>query len=638
MSTNLIKTANMLFRNKMYSEALKSYTQAINVFPELSNTLELNVKMCKNKILAATSEPVLGYTPFVCKEIIVDKDLSRFYTRPKHLPKDITFDYINGLGNDYSHLLNLASSEITKVSIVVLTYNRIDPLRKTLAGILLQTYPLTLIEVIVTDDGGNEDVLSVVREFSKLLDIKYVWHRDVGFTPAAARNNGVGIARNDFIILLDVDMYPSRDLVANYVKHSHIVDRSVLIGPRKYVDMNNILYSEILSHPEFEASLVEVRTNNAVADKSVGAISVDWRLDVFKNTDNLKNEKVPFRVFASGNVAFSKAKFNEVGKFNELFNTWGGEDTELGFRFFNAGLYMIPILSALAYHQEPIGLNETDRASGKEISNQVFGDLCPYYRHLTQKKADFSVPKVSIYIPTYNAENTICDAIDSVLRQTFRDIEVCICDDGSTDGTLAKLERYYGGNSKVRWVSQSNGGIGAASNAAVRLCRGIYIGQLDSDDYLADDVVEKCVAQMDKDLRIGLVYTSYENEQPDGTITPGYNYPVFTREKLITAMIAHHFRMFRKLYWHRTSGFNERIKNAVDYDMYLKIAEVCNAVHINVIGYRRRLHGGNTSIVNYGDQMKNTAVVVNNSLTRIGSKYKAVLESVDSPKIIYETI
>ena len=170
----------------------------------------------------------------------------------------------------------------------------------------------------------------------------------------------------------------------------------------------------------------------------------------------------------------------------------------------------------------------------------------------------------------------------------------------------------------------------------MRLCRGIYIGQLDSDDYLADDVVEKCVGEMDKDLSIGLVYTTYENEYQDGRIEQGYNYPVYLREKLVTAMIAHHFRMFRKLYWCRTEGFNERIKNAVDYDMYLKLSEVCNAKHLNVVGYRRRLHGDNTSIKNFSEQMKNTAVVVNSSLSRMGLKYVASLEDENKSQLIFK--
>ena len=580
----------------------------------------------------------ISYTPFSCKVIEVDS-IEKYKKPPANFPKDLYLPPVTGLANDFSHLeeyiKRTAISDI-KVSIVVLTYNRAEPLAKTLAGIVLQTYPTNLIEVIVTDDGGNEDTQSVVKEFSKYLDIKYVWHKDIGFTPAAARNNGVNIARNDFIILLDVDMMPSKDLVSSYVKFSSVIDKSVLIGPRKYIDINKLDYKKILTDKNIENNFKEIITNNPVANRLDGKISVDWRLEIFKSTNNLKNEKVPFRVLASGNVAFSKKEFLKIGGFQERFIAWGYEDTELGFRFFNDGKYMIPVMDAMAYHQEPKGgENETDRVAGKGVSGELFGNLCPYYRRLTTPKDFHEVPKVSIYIPAFNAENTICDAIDSALKQSYKDLEVCICDDGSTDSTLKLLERYFSNNKRVRWVSQKNGGIGSASNAAVNMAKGIYVGQLDSDDYLAIDVVEKCVAEMDKDLKIGLVYTSYENEYSDGRIEPGYNYPVFTREKLLTAMIAHHFRMFRRLYWARTDGFDERIKNAVDYDMYLKLSEKCEAVHLNIRGYRRRLHGGNTSIVDFKQQMKNTALVASKSLSRLGVAYQAELENENESKLLF---
>lgn len=582
---------------------------------------------------------VRNYTPFYCKPIDIDS-IEKYKNKPKNLPADLTIPPIEGLGNDYSHLLrkiDASPAKKVRVSIVILTYNRSIPLAKTLAGIVLQSYPLDLIEVIVTDDGGSEDTQSVVKEFSKYLDIKYVWHKDVGFTPAAARNNGINIAKNDFIILLDVDMMPSSNLVASYVKYYSVINSSVLIGPRKYIDINNLSYTDILSKKKSEIDFCEIKTNNNVANKVEGEVSVDWRLEIFEKTDNLKSEKVPFRVFASGNVAFSKKEFLKIGGFEERFRNWGYEDTELGFRFFNDGKYMIPVLEAMAFHQEPQGgSNETDRAAGKTISGQLFGDLCPYYRKLTNAKDFYESPKVSIYIPAYNAEKTICDAIDSALNQSFKDLEVCICDDGSTDSTLELLERYFSNNKRVRWISQKNGGIGSASNTAVKMTKGIYVGQLDSDDYLAVDVVEKCIEELDKSLKTGLVYTSYENEFSDGRLEPGYNYPIFTREKMLTAMIVHHFRIFRRMYWARTDGFNERIKNAVDYDMYHKLSEVCDVKHLNIRGYRRRLHGENTSIVDFSQQMKNTALVVANSMRRLSLPFDVELASESGSALIFK--
>ena len=92
------------------------------------------------------------------------------------------------------------------------------------------------------------------------------------------------------------------------------------------------------------------------------------------------------------------------------------------------------------------------------------------------------MPKVSIYIPAYNAEEYIKEAVDGALNQTFSDLDVVVVDDGSTDNTAKILDEHYSSNNRVHWVTQHNQGIGAASNKAVALCKTLIIGQLDADD------------------------------------------------------------------------------------------------------------------------------------------------------------
>lgn len=83
-------------------------------------------------------------------------------------------------------------------------------------------------------------------------------------------------------------------------------------------------------------------------------------------------------------------------------------------------------------------------------------------------------------------------------------------------------------------------------------------------------------------------------------------------------MIVHHFRMFTIRAWNLTSGFDEDIENAVDYDMYLKLSEVGKFKHVNRICYNRVLHGENTSIKKLGTQKTNHFRVVNNAFKRQG--------------------
>jgi chondroitin synthase len=170
------------------------------------------------------------------------------------------------------------------------------------------------------------------------------------------------------------------------------------------------------------------------------------------------------------------------------------------------------------------------------------------------------------------------------------------------DNTLSLLQRKYRNNPRVRIMTKKNGGIASASNSAVKMARGYYIAQL---DYVETDAVELCLNEFFKDHKLACVYTTNRNIDADGKLLAnGYNWHEFSREKLTTAMILHHFRMFTARAWNLTSGFDEKTENAVDYDMYLKLSEVGSFKHVNRICYNRTLHGEKTSIKELGLQKK----------------------------------
>ena len=148
----------------------------------------------------------------------------------------------------------------------------------------------------------------------------------------------------------------------------------------------------------------------------------------------------------------------------------------------------------------------------------------------------------------FNCEDSIVLAVQSALNQTIDDLEICIVDDGSTDGTLGALIENFGDNPKVRIKQRkSNGGIGAASNDAVKMCRGIYIGQLDSDDLLQPYAVEVLLNRIKRETRLGVCYGSYQRMSPEGQlIADGYVWNDFSREKLINSMIVHHLDSFEQ--------------------------------------------------------------------------------------------
>ncbi|HVZ61690.1 MAG TPA: glycosyltransferase [Terriglobales bacterium] len=104
-------------------------------------------------------------------------------------------------------------------------------------------------------------------------------------------------------------------------------------------------------------------------------------------------------------------------------------------------------------------------------------------------------PLVSAVIPTYNRANLVCEAVESVLQQSYRNMEVIVVDDGSTDDTLVRLQAY---GDRVRVISQSNAGPAVARNRGISASKGEIVAFLDSDDLWLPNKIERQVALMER--------------------------------------------------------------------------------------------------------------------------------------------
>src|SRR2546430_2162792 len=119
-------------------------------------------------------------------------------------------------------------------------------------------------------------------------------------------------------------------------------------------------------------------------------------------------------------------------------------------------------------------------------------------------------PAISLAITAYNRAEYVGATIGSVLRQTRRDFELVVFDDGSTDDTVAVAQKASGDDPRVRIVAGEHGGSMARSiNSAAKLLTGKYFGWVDSDDALAPTALEETSAVLDARPDVGLVYTDY---------------------------------------------------------------------------------------------------------------------------------
>lgn len=672
--------ANELYKQGKFQEAYDAYMALGKIFGE--SVVEYQLDDLKQKMNAQGIEPTpsvklddatkimlanMGKEPlsdderhrlidsYKQKTAIKSKDanIRQVNPIPADFPKDLMLAPLPLSTNDFiwhKTRIDNINNNIPKadndnddigLSVIIPTFNRSKILSVTLASLVNQNsdYPF---EVIVADDGSSEDIGMIAREFENKLDIKYVRQKDYGYQLCAVRNLGIRTAKYKFVAILDCDMAANPDWVNSYIQSLIDNDHVAYIGPRKYIDTNDLQLDDVYNDKFVFEKLPPVKSDS-ISTNLADNFSKDWRLQHFEETENLRLCDTPFRYFSGGNVAFAKKWLDIAGWFDEEFTHWGGEDNEFGYRLYRFGCFFQALDGAMAYHQEPPGKeNETDRSAGQAITRKIIGQKVPYfYRKLEPIGAATlkTVPLVSIYIPAYNCQDVIVRCVESALNQTVTDLEVCICDDGSTDNTLDIIEQNYTNHPRVRFVSQTNGGIAKSSNTAVRLCRGYYIAQLDSDDYLEPDAVELCLKEFLKDKTLACVYTTNRNVNPDGSlIADGYNWPIFSREKLTTAMIVHHFRMFTARAWHLAGGFDETLENSVDLDIYLKLSEIGQFKHINKICYNRVLHGDNTSVKNLDIQKKNHYLAINKSLKRQGINYysyDAIDDNKESRKYVF---
>ncbi len=133
------------------------------------------------------------------------------------------------------------------------------------------------------------------------------------------------------------------------------------------------------------------------------------------------------------------------------------------------------------------------------------------------------MPKVSIIVPVYNAENVIRRCVDSILQQEFTDFELLLMDDGSKDGSGAILDEYAARDSRITVVHKPNSGVSDTRNQALGMAQGTYIQFLDADDWITKDATRLLVRAMeehDADLVISDFYRVVgDNTSRKGDIT-----------------------------------------------------------------------------------------------------------------------
>lgn len=133
-------------------------------------------------------------------------------------------------------------------------------------------------------------------------------------------------------------------------------------------------------------------------------------------------------------------------------------------------------------------------------------------------------PLISLIIPCYNAERTVSKCLDSVTNQIYKNLEIIIINDGSTDGTLEIIKQFQKEDSRLIVIDQTNSGVSKARNLGIQKAGGEYICFVDSDDWVEKDycsVLYKTLVENEADISI--VDVIYENEKGHPTFKQDFD-------------------------------------------------------------------------------------------------------------------
>lgn len=221
---------------------------------------------------------------------------------------------------------------------------------------------------------------------------------------------------------------------------------------------------------------------------------------------------------------------------------------------------------------------------------------------------------ISVIIPVYNAERYLDECIQSVLRQTYTDLEILLIDDGSTDASGAICDRYASQHGNVHVMHNQNQGPAASRKCGIQMAQGELIMFVDADDWISKDMLAIMEAELSSSAA-DIVFCTYEDVYKNGKIVrqqplpqkdvTGWTvfaksvYEIHGARSLATGPWA---KLYRKKLFENVD-FREHITIGEDYTMLLQVLKNASSVRVlRATLYHRRMFGGNISRSGYTER------------------------------------
>jgi len=364
-----------------------------------------------------------------------------------------------------------------KISIITPSYNSGNKIERAIKSVLKQDYKNW--EHIIIDGKSTDNTIETLKKYPHL---KWISEKDKG--QADAMNKGFKKSTGDIIVYLNADdyFYPKAfsSVIEEFNKDAKFVVGNIEVkSPRlkaNFINIPRTTLKGMLRHWE----------PNAFPLNPVGYF---YKREVQKKCPfNIKNKytmDLEFLINASSKFNFTKIE-KTLGCFEDGTDTKTGiSQSKLDYWQIKNFPYIDKYLGAFS-NEEKLKFIK-DRRSGYCYMQAQMNNLNNNPIKLIDSK---DAPLISIIIPTYNDSTHVCRAIDSVLKQKTKNVEIIVVDDCSTDNTYEIISQIYKDNKKIKiYKNQTNLKLGASRNFGMSKARGKYIFFLDSDDWIEKETL-----------------------------------------------------------------------------------------------------------------------------------------------------
>ncbi len=208
-------------------------------------------------------------------------------------------------------------------------------------------------------------------------------------------------------------------------------------------------------------------------------------------------------------------------------------------------------------------------------------------------------PLISVVTPVYNPrEDCLRGSIESVRAQIYPHWELCLADDGSTEPHVRRaLEEYQRLDARIKVTTlPQNRGIVAATNEALGLASGDFVGFLDHDDEIAPEAFLELARRLEREPDLDIVYTDEDKKAPDGRHVMPFFKPDWSPDLLLSCNYLSHLTVYRRTLLEELGGLRSGMDGAQDYDLALRATERTSRIgHIPLPLYTWRMGPGSTA-------------------------------------------